>query len=172
MPTFKSFADFEREIGKLGKEIETTERRKITMRQAEAAQQIAREAASADLGGDPKFSGWAPTLDTQAKSTRTGATLFSPTRSSAGPWTVAEQGRNQGNAGGFAGPGIGRTTGKTSRNKDGSVRKVRAFKAKRWNGRTQGKQTGSKTLQAIDRVVEDIALDSLRRTTRKYFDID
>lgn len=172
MPSFKSFADFERELGKLGKEIETTERRRITMRQAEAAQKIAAQVASADLGGDPKFSGWKPELDTQVKTTRNGASLFSPTRTSAGPWTVAEFGRNKGNAGGFAGPGIGRTTGKTSRNKDGALRKVRAFKAKRWNGYTDGKQTGSKTLQAIDRVVEDIALDSLRKTTRKYFDID
>jgi hypothetical protein len=160
MPTWTSLAAYERELARFGKELETSERRKITMRQAEAAQQIAREVASADLGGDPKFSGWAPELATQAKSLRTGATLFSPTRFSAGPWTVAEFGRNSKAGPRMVGPRL---------TKKGRVSRA---KVKRWNGRTEGKQTGSKTLQSVDRVVEDIALDSLRRTTRKYFDID
>lgn len=172
MPTFDSLAAFERELAKFGKELEKVERQRITEEQAKAMQAIATRVASADLGGDPKFSGWAPTLDTQLKTLRGGATLLTPTRSSAGPWTVAEIGRNQGNAGGFAGPGLNTRTGNTARNKDGSLRKVRQRKAKRWNGYTRGKETATKTRQEAERVVEEIAVKGLRRTTRKYFDVD
>ena len=172
MPTFQSFAAFERELAKFGRELEREERRKITEQQAKAMQDIATRVASADLGGDPKFSGWAPILDTRLKQLTSGATLLTPTKTSAGPWTVAEVGRNKGNASGFAGPGVSATTGKTSRNKDGSLRKARARKRKRWNGYTDGKQTASKVRAEAEKVVEDIALKGLRRTTRKYFDID
>ena len=78
---------------------------------------------------------------------------MTPTPRSRGPMRVLEQGRNQGNAGGIAGPGIiqnGENAGTTARNKNGSLRKVRARKAKRWNGRTQGKGTWG---DATDRVV-------------------
>ena len=159
-------------MAKFGKELEKVERQRITEEQAKAMQAIATRVASADLGGDPKFSGWAPTLDTQLKTLRGGATLLTPTRSSAGPWTVAESGRNQGNAGGFAGPGLNTRTGNTGRNKDGSLRKVRQRKARRWNGYTRGKETATKTRQEAERVVEEIAVKGLRRTTRKYFDVD
>jgi hypothetical protein len=172
VPTFNSLAAFERELAKFGKELEKVERSRITREQAEAMQSIATRVASADLGGDPKFSGWAPTLDTQLKTLGNGATLLTPTKTSAGPWTVAEVGRNQGNAGGFAGPGLNTRTGNTARNKDGSLRKVRQRKAKRWNGYTRGKETATKTRQEAERVVEEIAVKGLRRTTRKYFDVD
>ena len=172
MPTFDSLAAFERELAKFGKELEKVERQRITEEQAKAMQAIATRVASADLGGDPKFSGWAPTLDTQLKTLRDGATLLTPTRISAGPWTVAEFGRNQGNASGFAGPGLNTRTGNTARKNDGSLRKVRQRKAKRWNGYTRGKETATKARQEAERVVEEIAVKGLRRTTRKYFDVD
>ena len=172
MPTWRSFADFDRELAKFGKELETVERRKITREQAEAMQSIATRVASADLGGDPKFSGWAPTLDTRLKELRSGATLLTPTKISAGPWTVAEDGRNQGNAGGFAGPGLNTRTGNTGRNKDGSLRKVRQRKAKRWNGVTRGFRTASSVLAEVDRVAPPIAVKGLRRATRRHFDTE
>jgi hypothetical protein len=172
VPTFNSLAAFERELAKFGKELEKVERSRITREQAEAMQSIATRVASAHLGGDPKFSGWAPTLDTQLKTLGNGATLLTPTKTSAGPWTVAEVGRNQGNAGGFAGPGLNTRTGNTGRKKDGSLRKVRERKAKRWNGYTRGKGTATETRKQTERLVEEIAVKGLRRTSRKYFDVD
>jgi len=137
---------------------------------AKAAQKIATRAASADLGGDPKFSGWAPTLDTQIKGIRNGAILM-PTRSSAGPWTVAEFGRNQGGSSGFQGPGINRKSGQTSRTKSGGLRKVRSFKAKRWNGYTRGKSTASTAEAIMERELPKIAEKAALKVTRKHFDV-
>lgn len=185
MPTFASLAAFERELALLGKEIETTERRRITQAQAEKMQQIAQRTAAFDLGADLGFTGgpgrgggWRSKsgdvlrLDTQLKTLSSGATLLTPTRLSAGPWTVAERGRNMGNASGFAGPGISTKTGKTSRNKDGSVRKVRQRKAKQWSGYTRGKETATRAREQAEKEVAEIALLGLRNTTRKHFDVD
>jgi len=58
-------------------------------------------------------------------------------RASAGPWRVAESGRHQGGLSGMAGPGVS-SDGTTRRNKNGSIRKVRSRKARRWNGSTEG----------------------------------
>jgi hypothetical protein len=145
---------------------------RITKEMAEAAQKIATKAASGDLGGDPKFSGWRPELDTQIKSLSNGAAILMPTRVSAGPWTVAERGRNQGNAGGFAGPGINTRTGRTSRRKDGSVRKVRSRQSRRWNGTTTGKDTASKAVAAMQRALPKLAEDGVRKTILKRFDLN
>ena len=68
-----------------------------------------------------------------------------------GPMRVLQSGRNQGNAGGFAGPGINRKTGATSRTKSGGVRKVRSFAARRWNGTTAGKGTWADAAARITR---------------------
>lgn len=143
---------------------------KITKPMGERAQKIAHESAAADLGGDAKFSGWKPPLDTHLKF-KAGATIMLPTRSGAGPWTVAERGRNQGNAGGFSGPGIGKS-GQTSRNKSGALRKVRAFKSKRWNGTTKGKQTASKAVARIEKEVLPIAQHGIRKALVRHFDVD
>ena len=134
-------------------------------------QGIAEREASADLGGDPKFSGWKPLLDTKTKYLGDGTVLVSPTRSSAGPWTVAESGRNQGNGGGgaFFGPGANRSTGGTARTKKGKVRAVRAFKAKRWNGYTSGKGTASRVVAEIERVAPDIVDKHLAKGLNRFF---
>ena len=133
------------------------------------AKEEATNAASADLGGDPKFSGWAPTLDTRYDILEPGKVLLKPTPRSAGPWTVAEVGRNQGNASGFAGPGINRSTGLTARTKSGGIRKQRARGAKRWNGRTQGKQTASDAIAAIDKKAPKVVESQIGRAIRKAF---
>lgn len=173
MREFASFDAFNRELGRLGQEIERGARVRIGLAQAALFEKIAAEEASRDFGGDPKFSGWAPSLDgLKVKSLNNGAVLVSPTRVSAGPWTVAEFGRHQGNAGGFAGPGIGVKTGRTSRNKDGSVRKVRQRKAKRWNGTTTGKGTATKATERAQEPCLKIADVGLRRATIKHFDVD
>jgi hypothetical protein len=168
MPTFRSFEAFGRELQQLERDLATDEKARITKDMGERAQRIAHDAASADLGGDPKFSGWAPTLDTQLFH-RGGVTTLAPTKTSAGPWTVAEIGRNKGNAGGFAGPGVGRS-GTTSRTKSGAIRKVRTFKKKRWNGYTAGKGSASQAFAIMERELPKIAERGVARVIRKHFD--
>ncbi len=174
MPTWTSVAAFTRDFDKMMSDLTGPEKRKITRAQAEEAQKIAAKAAARDLGGDRAFSGWNRTgpipLDTQIRPARDGNTLLTPTKGSAGPWTVAEFGRNQGNAGGFAGPGIGRS-GITSRTKSGAVRKVRARRARRWNGTTQGKGTASEAIKVMDRVLPKIADEAVTKVIRKRFDV-
>jgi hypothetical protein len=134
------------------------------------AKESAQQAGSADLGGDDSFSGWkAKPLVTRYDVIGPGRVSFHPTPRSAGPWTVAESGRNQGNAGGFSGPGVNRSTGETSRTKSGGVRKVRARGARRWNGRTQGKNTASDALALIDKRLPKLVDSSIGRAIRKVF---
>lgn len=170
MPTFSSFNDFGNELQALGRDLETTEKRKITNEMGKRGQAIFARAAARDLGGDPKFSGWAPVLATKVRQLGDGSALLVPaSRSAAGPITVAEQGRNQGNAGGFFGPGIGKS-GSTARTKSGNVRKVRAFSAKRWNGVTQGKGTASDALGEMERELPKVAETGVRKAIRRRFD--
>jgi hypothetical protein len=124
-------------------------------------QRIATREASADLGGDPKFSGWAPTLATRLRRSGETGLMLSPTRQSAGPWTVAEQGRNA--HGGFRnlfqGPALNMRTGRTSRRRDGSlnVRARRTRVARRYNGVTQGKGTATRAASAMERRAIEVA---------------
>jgi hypothetical protein len=115
------------------------------------AKEEATKAASADLGGDDKFSGWAKApLVTRYDIVGPGRVSFHPTPRSAGPWTVAQSGRNQ-----AAGPAIG------SKGKRGSRR--------RWNGRTQGKGTADDALAAIEPKVPKLAEQQVARAIRKVF---
>lgn len=171
MPTWKSMSAF---VDDLSKALTPAEIRKITQAQAAAAQKIAAQAAARDLGSDRAFSGWRRSgplpLDTKIKTIKGGAVLM-PTRSSAGPWTVAEQGRNQGDAGGFAGPGVNVRTGLTARTKSGNVRKVRARQARRWNGTTRGKNTATDATSAMEKALPPIADAGVRLALRKRFDV-
>lgn len=171
MATFVSLGSFGNELEKMRKELAGAEKRKITGAMAKEAQKAAERVGAADIGADLKMRGWAPTLETQVKFTSSNAALVSPTRLSAGPWTVRESGRNQGNASGFSGPGINTRTGVTSRTKSGGLRKVRARKARRWNGYTQGKGTGSKAVAAMEKVVPSVAEDGVRRVFVRHFDV-
>lgn len=116
------------------------------MAKAEAA-----KAASVDLGGDPKFSGWAPTLDTRYDIVGPGKVSFHPSKRSAGPWTVAQDGRNQ-----AAGPAIGG--------------KGKGGKRKRWNGRTSGKNTANEALALIDAEAPKVVDRAVGAAIRKFFD--
>ena len=169
MPTFQSWAAFGREVEKMAEEVDGAKKRKLIQPIADKAVKLATQAASADLGGDPKFSGWEPELVTVIKWTRSSAAIVQPTRQSAGPWTVAEQGRNKGNASGFAGPGVNRKTGLTSRTKSGGVRKQRSRGASRWNGRTAGKGTASDALVMIEKKVPKIVETAIGRAIAKTF---
>lgn len=168
MPNFKSVAEFKRTIEKMDREIQK-KYPEMGVKMALKARPDAYRAAAADLGGDPKFSGWKPWLKLEVKPKKWGAALI-PTRESAGPWTVAETGRNQGNASGFAGPGVNRKTGLTARTKSGGLRKVRAVKAKRWNGYTDGKGTATAAANRIDAAANGVAEKELKAVIRRHFD--
>lgn len=171
MPTWPSIEAFERELTKVERRLER-ERRDMGMAVAEAAKPEGYRAAAEDLGGDPKFSGWRPWLELQVKPKNYGAVIL-PTRQSAGPWTVAQFGRNQGNGGGgaFFGPGANRRTGTTRRRKDGSVAKVRAFKARRWNGRTAGKGTADDARKRFERIAEVVGEKEFKLVLKRHFDV-
>lgn len=170
MPTWSSADQFAAEIARFQQELERESRRSMAREMAEKAQRIAESEASHDLGGDPKFSGWAPALDTQVKMIRDGA-LIQPTRSGAGPWTVAEQGRNVGETGLFLGPGMTRTGGTIRRRADGSVARQRGRKAKRWNGVTRGKGTASRAVDRMERELDQIPEKATRKLLVKRFDV-
>ena len=176
MPTFRSIADFGDELGKLGADLTTREKYEITDGMGRRAQKLAEQAASADLGGDPMMSGWkVAELKTRTRRLADGATLLSPASpAAAGGWTVASDGRNQGNAGGFFGPGIiqsGPNAGTTARTKSGKVRKVRARALRRWNGTTRGKDTASDAVALMEREMPKLAEQGVKRVIRKRFDV-
>ena len=114
----------------------------------------------AALGGDLAFSGWrrnAPIPLAAAYALHTsndGGVTIHRGYKSAGVWRVATVGRNKGNGGGgaFAGPGVS-PDGGTTRTKSGKLRKVRARKARRWNGYTSGFGTWD---QFEDAVLRDV----------------
>lgn len=172
MATFRSFAEYSRALEKL--KIPPRVLRNIGIESATAAQKIAQREASRDLGGDPKFSGWDPPLDTRVKKLATGA-LIQPTRKSAGPWTVANSGRNSdGGVGLFQGPSIRVTTGRTRRRKDGSVATTRNRRsAKRWNGRTRGKGTADRAAAEFEKNAKKVADVEMRKHfNRSGVDVD
>jgi hypothetical protein len=166
MPTWTSLAAFNADVVKAARDIEREVARRTTRDMAEKAQQIARAEASADLGGDPKFSGWAPPLDTQIKRGRDGASsLLMPTRSSAGPWTVAEFGRNS--AFGPAQLPSGRSQRVLRSGRLSTARGTR----KRYNGRTAGKGTASRASARMERELPEIAERAVRRSLAQRFTV-
>jgi hypothetical protein len=122
-----------------------------------AAKADATAAASADLGGDPKFSGWAPILETRFDHVGEGRISFHPTRRAAGPWTVAEFGRNSTAGPRMIGPRITKTG------------KVSKAKQKRWNGRTAGKGTATAALAKIEAATPDRYDKEIGALIRKAF---
>lgn len=172
MTTFSSFNDYAAAVRKLSKQFDAAQLSEITRAMGVKAQAIAEAQAAADLGGDPRFSHWKPRLDTQLKPGKDGATILTPTRDSAGPWTVANVGRNQGNASGFSGPGINKKTGTTKKLKSGGVGKVKAVKGKRWNGTTRGKGTADKAVKRMEAELPKVAEDSMRKVIMRHFDVD
>ena len=173
MPTFDSFKAYERELARFQAEFERTEKKRITEEQAAEAQKIAERAFSKVLGGDAKFSGWEPVLETQVKPLRDGASLLMPTKTSAGPITVAFEGRNRGGTTAFLGPGANRNTGATARNQStGAVRKVRKFQARRWNGYTDPKLSPADIRDPAEERANAIAEKRYRKALQKHFDVD
>jgi hypothetical protein len=173
MPTFTSFAEYGRSVDHLATSMRVAEKAKITRRMAEKAQTIFEREVARDLGGDQQFSGWAPTLETVIKITKDGTAILHPTKTGAGPITVAEFGRHRsGGVGGFQGPGVNTRTGLTSRTKAGGVRKTRARKARRWNGYTKPKHTATRAIAQMDHQLPPIAEDGVTNVLRRHFDVE
>ena len=174
MPVFRSFDELAQGFASASKELGPQELQRILRRIGKEAQEIQREEAEKDLGGDNSFSGWNRgkpiALTTQVRDLQAGVVGVIPTKRTAGPWTVLNDGRNQGETGLFMGPGINRNTGETARTKKGAVRKTRAFKAKRWNGTTQGKGSADRAVVKIERMVPDRVEDEVRKAFKKHFD--
>jgi hypothetical protein len=138
-------------------ELEDAKLKAIADKMGVRAKVLAKQAASADLGGDPKFSGWKPTLDTRYDHLSPGAIGFKPTRRAAGPWTVAEFGRNQAAGPRMVGPRLTKT---------GRVSKA---KTKRWNGKTQPKNTATEALALIEREMPQVVDAEVNKAIRKFF---
>ena len=135
----QDFAAFNRKIGGVLSEFDGTAARKRLEAIARATAKDVDEAVRGDLG-DTSMSGWrrgAPIQITGVAEVQSDSEiLVQAAKAGRGPMRVLEQGRNMGNAGGFSGPGVA-SDGSTKRTKSGGLRKVRARKAKRWNGHTQ-----------------------------------
>lgn len=150
--TFKSFA------GRVDKAIASfggAELKKAMDRLGVEAKKDAMHAASMDLGGDPKFSGWPGSLDTRFDHVGQGRISFHPTPRSAGKWTVAEYGRHTG-----IGPPAVRLT------KSGRVSRARVRK---WNGRTAGKGTATEAVSVIQRETPQRAEAEIAKALKKAF---
>lgn len=124
---------------------------------------------------------------TEFGTARTGGVMIIRDRRSAGLVRVLDRGRNLGNTKGytrrgwgevFAGPGVNRATGMTSRTKSGSVRKVKdttrggyGTTSKHWNGYTKAERTWEDALKlmraAAPGAVNEIVAADLADKVRK-----
>jgi hypothetical protein len=138
-------------------ELEDAKLKAIADKMGVRAKALAKQAASADLGGDPKFSGWKPTLDTRYDHLSPGAIGFKPTRRAAGPWTTAQYGRNQAAGPRMVGPRLTKT---------GRVSKA---KTKRWNGKTAPKNTATEALELIAREMPQVVDAEVNKAIRRFF---
>jgi hypothetical protein len=139
-------------------ELEGRKLKELADKMGVRAKALAKEAASADLGGDNVFSGWpkAP-LDTRYDHLSPGTIGFKPTRRAAGPWTTAQYGRNQAAGPRMVGPRLTKT---------GRVSKA---KTKRWNGKTAPKNTATEALELIEREMPKVVDAEVNKAIRKFF---
>ena len=155
-----SLGSFGRKVDGFIGEPEAEKLRAMATKVGVKAKQIATDAASADLGGDPAFSGWRPAtnwLATRFDHLEPGVISFHPTKRSAGPWTVAEFGRNRAAGPRMVGPRLTKT---------GKVSKARQ---RRYNGQTEGKGTASDALAKIEPMVPEVVDAEVTKAIRKFF---
>lgn len=130
----------------------------------------ATEAVRGDGIGDLTMSGWGVPITADYRFTK-GSVIVTPSKMSGGPFRVMETGRHFGETGQVQGPGAvrkGRNAGATLRNKNGALRKVRAFTAKRWNGHTRPKRTWSDALELMQKKTPERAMQVLGEEARKH----
>lgn len=168
----KSASDLVARLRAVEKTMSAAEQRKRLRTVATAVKPLATKAAVADLGANAAFDHWhkrggGDVIPLTVRFTMHGGNRPSLTMhrdgKSAGPWRVAEQGRNQGNVAGFAGPGINHRTGVTARTKSGNLRKTRITKARRWNGRTDGKDTWSDAIKLMEPKAREMFVELTRK---------
>lgn len=179
MASWDSLQSFGADAGHLARLLEREEQRKINRAAAEKAQTIFDRRVAGDVGGDDRFSGWGRRqgvpLDTQIRQKPNGAAWLLPTRSGAGPITVADRGRNS--LGGFRnlaqGPGVNLRTGATSRRADGSIRisTRRGRASRRYNGVTAGKNTATDAVAQIEREIPEFMEERLMVAIGRVFDV-
>jgi hypothetical protein len=157
MPDFASLEAFGRHVAKFSGEFDGPQLKQIVTDVGVEAKKIAARHVDADLGGTG-FSGWAAPLDTRFDHVAPGKVSFHPTRRSAGPWTVAEYGRNQTAGPRLTGPRLTRTG------------KVSKAKGRRWNGRTSPHNTATETTADIDRTTPKLVERAVVRAVRRYWD--
>ena len=167
------------EADRVAAELDGTAARKRITRVAVDTKKDVDEAVRADLHGEQSFKNWrrGNRLEIKGRFDIKSDTEFevNPVPRGRGPMRVLEQGRNQGGAGGFHGPGIVRKTtknyvaGETARTKSGRVRKVREFKVKRWNGRTEGKGTWTDAVKLMQQRVPDRVARRMHQDLSKIF---
>ncbi len=163
MPTWDSLAAYGKELAGLESDLTGPERKQITRLMGKRGQQIIDKEAAADLGGDRAFSGWRRgnpiPLDTTLRDGRDGTTILAPFKRSAGPWTVAEQGRNAAFGPRFTGQRL---------TKRGKVSRARQ---RRYNGRTDAKHTATDAIKVMEKELPKIADKGVKAVTRKRFDV-
>lgn len=104
LPT-DTFASFVKRVDAMATGLKNPHLRTVMTGVGVEAKGDAFKAVAADLGGDDRFSGWSKApLGTRFNHVGEGRIAFGPTKRGAGPWTVAERGRN--------GARNGRTRGK------------------------------------------------------------
>lgn len=135
-----TFASFANRVDKFVNGLSGSELKQVMTKLGVEAKSDALKAASADLGGDPAFSGWPGELDTRFDHVGEGRVSFHPSRRSAGKWTVAQSGRNP-------------------------VRGKR-----RYNGRTFGKGTADKAVARIESETPKRFEAELKKVLLKSFD--
>lgn len=167
-----TFAEFDLKLQHIQQEWSGAAGRRRLERVAVKTKGDVAEAVKGDLG-DLSMSGWhrGKPVDVQGRYDVESDSSFtvSPGKRGRGPMRVLEQGRNQGNASGFSGPGMNVKTGVTSRTTSGGVRKVRARKGKRWNGRTAGKNTWSDATALMQHRVAARVHDEVVKSLREVF---
>ncbi|HEY3484615.1 MAG TPA: hypothetical protein VGK49_04480 [Ilumatobacteraceae bacterium] len=149
--------DFARDMNKLASSLTGPPMRKVLDEVGVAAKRDAQDAARPDLGGDARFSGWPRVGALEARYSHhrdgSGITIHRAPRS-AGPWRVAEEGRNRGE-----GPPA-----------PAGLRRGRR-RGRRWNGRTAGKNTwtdaenliAARTPRRVEKAVEVMVMKVVGR---------
>lgn len=169
----QSFADLNRKMEAVERDLSGQLSRQAMERVGEAVQGEIEKAVTADIG-DTSMSGFRRGSPIEIVGTSKVISDHEvkvqpdPSTGAKGAMAVLDRGRNQGNASGFSGPGIS-SDGTTRRNKNGKVRKVRERRARRWNGYTDPKNTMSEAVQAIAKRTPGLVADELlRKALRKH----
>lgn len=166
-----SLASFNLKLGSLERDVSGATHRARLARLGVLSRADINAAVRADLG-DMSMSGWSRgnphEIAGASRVISDHEVEMLPGRRAGGPMRVLEDGRNQGNARGFAGPGIGRT-GETARTQSGKVRKVRSRASRQWNGTTKPKHTWTEATERLQREMPKRYEAELVRILGTYF---